>query len=637
MANFIKEKGVVLKFVNAMLACCQKPIREEQVWALCYECCCRMDLMGRGPKQWFRGHLLHDTESTLVIHKDGSVSFTAGPIPDALKRVKTDKDVIYCLGWILYKALDWGIPCDQERDLSQPLEELLCAMLGFDSQSNKPGKIIKPNFTFKTIIEVCEKRLVNPLEAEIHYREVCKEEFPNHCPKKIKLEDLDVGSPNILNKWNCLWRNVINEMRNGIRLRNAAERLYKTLPVEYTVTPFEHLMDDIRYRRYTLQKVTVTISNRRSLHASFLDFICSRPVLKPASERKLKERSREQPSLHELLMTEIKSAKKLQPCSMEVKSEPPNFFARAKIWQANHCEDSGLAGPPQIGSCKSKNVRKRLAWKEKTAQELEDVPYWRLEYSSEGSSLGHTSSQLNSSSTDLDTDLVFLPVLTSSQMEGKSSSFSSRKNNSFLHRRSRSFESSFQNKDPSQSRAVLSPTTPPTIAQLIESRQATVNSEIREFLEMLGCQMTTKSRVCFSCHKKKLFFTWPYECRICDSVVCPDCCTEMLMPFKHCIHLPVSFLKTLMMTRDEDPATQTQRIYQFCNAVRQWDCSRVPVVFEPHENGEEVLFHKKAMRDWFSMDLCTKCKQYLLDVIDANQRCRAARDWRRSRTVLESF
>lgn len=626
----MKEKGAILKCANAVLARCQTPISEEQVWALCYECCCRMELLGRGSsKRSYRGP---PPQETPVINRDGSVSFASGRITDPLRPVKTDKEVIYCLGWILFQALDLGIPHDEERVLSQSLQDLLGVMMGFNCPPICLGKHPKQSCTFKAIIEVCEKRLVNPLEAEIYYKDVCQVEFSKQCPRKTYLAKLEIESPRTLNDWSRLWLNVIKELRNGIQLNSASERLYKTLPVKYERTPFEHLMDDIRYRRYTLQKATLTVSSTTSFEQSFLDWISSRPTLRPASERKLKDLSHQEPCLHERLMTEIRSSKTLRSWS----AITPGFYAGSKTWHGNDYKDSVSSGYQLTNSGIRKSVKKHFVDREGIDQDSQETPCWRLEYSSEGS-LENSLSPLPSCSTELDPDFEFVPLLTSSQTEKRNNSVHRHKDKSSLHRRSRSLESGFQSKGLSPKKASTLPASPPTIAELIASRQATMNSEIQEFFHMLGCKMSTKHRVCFSCHKKELFFTWPYECQICDGVVCPDCCIEMLMPFKHCIHLPVSFLKALMTTRAADSENQTQKINQFFKAVRQWDCSRVPVVFEPYEMGAETLLHKKAMRDWFSMDVCAKCKEYLLNIIDTNQRSRAAEVQPRLRSIFKSF
>ena len=52
---------------------------------------------------------------------------------------------------------------------------------------------------------------------------------------------------------------VIHELRNGVKLRKVYEthELLLRRHIEYGLTPFEILLDQIRARRYRLKKVTV--------------------------------------------------------------------------------------------------------------------------------------------------------------------------------------------------------------------------------------------------------------------------------------------------------------------------------------------------------------------------------------------
>lgn len=43
------------------------------------------------------------------------------------------------LGVVIYEALDWGIDSQVERELSDPLEKLLCLMLKLDEEAMKPA------------------------------------------------------------------------------------------------------------------------------------------------------------------------------------------------------------------------------------------------------------------------------------------------------------------------------------------------------------------------------------------------------------------------------------------------------------------------------------------------------------------
>lgn len=49
-----------------------------------------------------------------------------------------------------------------------------------------------------------------------------------------------------------LWVQVIHELRSGVRLKKTE---YTRTPIEFELTPYEILMDDIRSKRYKLNKV----------------------------------------------------------------------------------------------------------------------------------------------------------------------------------------------------------------------------------------------------------------------------------------------------------------------------------------------------------------------------------------------
>lgn len=54
-----------------------------------------------------------------------------------------------------------------------------------------------------------------------------------------------------------LWVQIMRELRHGVKLKKV-EHVHLP-PVEYELTPYEVLMEDIRSRRYTLNKIMVSI------------------------------------------------------------------------------------------------------------------------------------------------------------------------------------------------------------------------------------------------------------------------------------------------------------------------------------------------------------------------------------------
>ncbi|KAG8447144.1 hypothetical protein GDO86_014558 [Hymenochirus boettgeri] len=604
--------------LKEMLESYGQPISEEQAWALCFQCCTRLTQILRGTRPI---PTLCGVES-LSIHRDGTVTFTTRGSKDqrdsgagTWDTNQSERKLIERLGQIVYTALDWGLTGDMERVLSEPLDNLLCRLLGLHTMTMDP--LLHYPITFSDIITECSERLFTPSEASNHYKAVCRVHFAEHkefCKlllnierskqslRKLEAEDLLEKDAIILyDNWGNLWSNVIKELSLGIRLRNSKERAYIDQPTVYELTPYELLMDDIRAKRYTLREVK---DNRKNIMSDstenfIMNFIRSQP-LRPASERKLKERSQEEPSLHELLMTEIKSGKKLRTNSRREKNSLQDD------------ESSSLQSFPQ-GDDSLSSLSYRVNRIRSTPQAFDlgesenDVKIcWQTDFSSETSS-DSKFSDLSSSSTDL----MFVPVLTSSQVDLKSSSLL---NNDPLkysaHKRSSSYESPIQRKS-------CEPVHPqPTIAELVPARREIVKNEMTDFLHSYGI---CGSRICFSCHKKRLFFSWPYTCKMCERVICPECCIEMLMPFKQCMHLPLSFFKTLDLSRDNDASCQDRRTQLFCRETLQWDCSSVPLVFEPQDLSDDNPFHKRAMKNWTCLDICNKCQDYILDIVEMNR------------------
>lgn len=50
----------------------------------------------------------------------------------------------------------------------------------------------------------------------------------------------------------------MKELRQGVKLKKVKEHEFDTLPTEFSLTPFEMLMQDIRIRKFQLRKVMVS-------------------------------------------------------------------------------------------------------------------------------------------------------------------------------------------------------------------------------------------------------------------------------------------------------------------------------------------------------------------------------------------
>ncbi|XP_066442448.1 protein spire homolog 1-like [Eleutherodactylus coqui] len=580
-------------------------------------------------------------------------------------------------------------------------------MLGLHTpSSNSPARRIA--FTLNDIIKECVERLFVPSEASAHYRDVCRSQYAEYkdihrllrtiqvtkqsltrldSPQKLKDDVL------VMYNWGALWSRVMNELRLGVRLRSVNQRTYNVLPVQYTLTPYERLMDDIRLKRYVLRPVEIWTrqnpkddsqdnsliiddnmdttwsnvmhelrlgvglrSDRRSYPARPVEYTLTpyellmedirskryvlRPVknkssrsdenvmdlirtftLKPASDRKLKERSEEEPSLHDLLMSEIKSSKTLRS-TWDIRSLMQD---EVKV-SINLC--------PAQREYSLYSCRTGRRWRRMPVIEVQDLGTdgrgsWHRELSYESSS-EQKFSDLTSSSTELS----FFPMLTSSQVDLRINSISNcEKHMSYSHRRSNSCEGSLQGGRRRQSWRTPNIRLPPTISELIPLRRSMVKSEM---LVLASSKNVPGYKACSSCYQKRLFFSWIFSCRFCDRIICPKCHIEMLMPFKQCMNLPVSFFKALVLTRENDPFCQSQKNRMFLREVMHWDYSSIPLVFEPKDLSEDLSFCKRITYNWTSMDICIKCEEYILDLLDTSHQSEFRDSSLKSRSMSES-
>ncbi|XP_072324514.1 protein spire homolog 1-like isoform X2 [Scyliorhinus torazame] len=338
-----------------------QPLNEEQAWAVCYQCCSSLHRQRRPPppaqpagdRQPCWGRL--SGARAVILHRDGNISIRGDPDKGETRRC-TEPEVIESVGILVYKALDWGLKDNEERELSPPLEHLIGRMTnilddvlatevnldeGYDGQDEEEEqKEIVTIRYFKHVMMLCAAHLTTSSEAPNHYQAVCRALFAESMELRTFLAKIKSAKENLkklldnkgessqsnmelseLNNfdWACFWVQVMRDLRNGVKLKKVQERQYNPLPIEYQLTPYEMLMDDIRSRRYTLRKVMVNGNMppklKKSAHEIILDFIRSRPPLNPASARKLKPHPARPRSLHERILEEIKSERKLRPVS----------------------------------------------------------------------------------------------------------------------------------------------------------------------------------------------------------------------------------------------------------------------------------------------------------------------------------
>lgn len=123
--------------------------------------------------------------------------------------------------------------------------------------------------------------------------------------KKVGEQDLIHNTEYELTPYEVTWkaRQQARKVRDTGNLRSAAFG--------------QMLLDDIRSRRYKLNKVMINgdlpLRLKKDAHELILDFIRSRPPLVPVSKRVLKPPPKKEETLYERLMDSIRQEHKLRP------------------------------------------------------------------------------------------------------------------------------------------------------------------------------------------------------------------------------------------------------------------------------------------------------------------------------------
>ncbi|KAI1243275.1 hypothetical protein IHE44_0000867 [Lamprotornis superbus] len=602
------------------------------------------------------------------------------------------QQVIESLGIIIYKALDYGLKENEERELSPPLEQLIDYMTnatetdgsrdeGYDAldegeeddddkeeveaihsykdvmksimincstQQSKadmakaggiclslPLQLLTspllqaplPTLKVKAIltqahmtssnIPLCAAHLPTRSEAPNHYQAVCRALFAETMElytflakiksakenlKKIQEMDKEASDESSTDldelknaDWARFWVQVMRDLRNGVKLKKVQERQYNPLPIEYQLTPYEMLMDDIRSKRYTLRKVMVNgdIPPRlkKSAHEIILDFIRSRPPLNPASARKLKPTPPRPRSLHERILEEIKAERKLRPVSPdEIRrsrlamrplsmsysfdlSDVPTPEAGRKLVDASVVNGGPAPQGKQNGATQVTVQRKRLL-KAPTLAELDSSDSEEESMHKSGSSSSISPSQVEDPSQEgtssRKTPPKFLPISSTPQPERR---------------------------QPPQRRHSIEKETPTneefcypveclalTVEEVMHIRQVLVKAELEKYQQYKDVYTALKKG-------------------------------KMRLPSKPYSTLPIFSLGPSTLQRGESFMRPEKPSTSHHHSLRSRLTSRSKSVDKSHEE-----FPKELMEDWSTMEVCVDCKKFISEIINSSRR-----------------
>uniref|UniRef100_A0A8C0R6Z3 Spire type actin nucleation factor 1 n=1 Tax=Canis lupus dingo TaxID=286419 RepID=A0A8C0R6Z3_CANLU len=636
-----------------------QPINEEQAWAVCYQCCASLRAADAGRRQP-RGRLR--SAAQIRVWRDGAVTLASGgagePPPSAGKLGYshcTETEVIESLGIVIYKALDYGLKENEERELSPPLEQLIDHMAntveadgsndegygaadeGLEDEEDEKRKVSAIQ-SYRDVMKLCAAHLPTESEAPNHYQAVCRALFAETMElhtfltkiksakenlKKIQeMEKTDESNTDLEElknaDWARFWVQVMRDLRNGVKLKKVQERQYNPLPIEYQLTPYEMLMDDIRSKRYTLRKVMVNgdIPPRlkKSAHEIILDFIRSRPPLKPVAARKLKPTPPRPRSLHERILEEIKAERKLRPVSPEeirrsrlamrplsmsysfdlsdvnTPESPKNTVESSMVNGGfpSQTKENGLSAAQQVP------VQRKKLLKAPTLAELDSSD-------SEEETLHKSTSSSSVSPSFLEDPLAeavstrkkppkFLPISSTPQPE---------------RRQPPQRRHSIEKETPTNVRQFLPPSKQSsrsleefcypveclalTVEEVMHIRQVLVKAELEKYQQYKDVYTALKKgKLCFCCRTRRFsFFTWSYTCQFCKR-------GESCM-------------------RAEKPTTGHHRplrsIARFSSKSKSVD-----------KSDEELQFPKELMEDWSTMEVCVDCKKFISEIISSSRR-----------------
>ncbi|XP_053252557.1 protein spire homolog 1 isoform X5 [Podarcis raffonei] len=651
-----------------------QPINEEQAWAVCYQCCGSLRSRGR------RGESLSrrvESPADIRIWKDGAVTLgdRARSPPAAGKSEHLhcpETEVIESLGIIIYKALDYGLKENEERELSPPLEQLIDHMTntveadgskdeGYEAldegveEENDKGDV-EVIHSYRDVMKLCAAHLPTRSDAPNHYQAVCRALFAETMElytflariksarenlkkmQEMDREGTDDSSADLDDlktaDWAQFWVQVMRDLRDGVKLKKVKERQFNPLPIEYQLTPYEMLMDDIRSKRYTLRKVMVNgdIPPRlkKSAHDIILDFIRSRPPLNPASARKLKPTPPRPRSLHERILEEIKSERKLRPVSPDEirRSRLDVSTPEASKNLSESCQNGSFSSEAKvngIGATKLTVQRKRLL-KAPTLAELDssdsEEEYVQKSPSSSSISPSQMEDTFPETISGKKVPPKFLPISSTPQPE---------------RRQPPQRRHSIEKETPTNVRQFLPPTKQSsrsleefcypveclalTVEEVMHIRQVLVKAELEKYQQYKDVYTALKKgKLCFCCRTRRFsFFTWSYTCQFCKRPVCSQCCKKMRLPSKPYSTLPIFSLgpsalqKGESFMRPDKPSTSHHRSLRGMPRLSSKSKS-------VDKSDEEALFPKELMEDWSTMEVCVDCKKFISEIINSSRR-----------------
>eukprot|EP00092_Neocalanus_flemingeri_P000861 GFUD01000918.1.p1 GENE.GFUD01000918.1~~GFUD01000918.1.p1 ORF type:complete len:612 (+),score=113.89 GFUD01000918.1:56-1891(+) len=482
------------------------PIKEEHAWAVLHQGVLALLQVSDQPC-----YLVRDLEDILISNEGylHARTFTRDDL-DRLPMSNLATGVAE-LGVVVYEALDWAVTRDDERRLSAELENVLDVMTSADDLELLDEGIGEEEVASRLcekVLELCRHHLALPGEAAEHYQQVCRAVVAealelSSLMSRLSLKDLEELDSLDRQDWAGIFNQVMGELRSGIKLRKVD---YSRTPTEFSMTPYEMLMDEVQSKKIVLKKPVFPVHVEKAARDQILDFIRSRPTLKPAAERKLNEPTPDECPA-EILMNEIRGGRARQS------------LRRTKVRRKKGVVDETFGKVVDKVMSTNKKVIDLDATFASTIFNFEESPDNSLELLASSPEPCHE----NAPEPGLDggedlqaTRSVIMPQPSLPTEEAPPRDFTLEE---VSHMRSQI-----------------------TVAELQQLDLS--NDKWKDYV---------KGRICFLCAKTRFgIFFWAYPCQLCKRQVCKNCCDKIKLPSHKMSEISVSSLRSQLKSSVDD-------------------------------------------------------------------------------------
>lgn len=352
---------------------------------------------------------------------------------------------------------------------------------------------------------------------------------------------------------------VIRELRQGVKLKKVDVETHLH-PVEYELTPYEMLLDDIRSQRYKLNKVMVNGDLpprvKKDAHALILDFIRSRPPLFPVSRRQLKPAPRRETSVHDRLMADIRQPQVLRPVRRRSTSSSNSvetsrtrlddsdstpqprrrlIMADISLHLSSSFDDDDLDDTPT--SPMAEQPHSLPLQLRRTPQRPTKLEWQQTMSCGDSPNVATTTTLKQKLERRHSITVCESPSRSPHQVIAQESA--GRRSDKMARQESGKENWSTAQWDKSMECMSL------TLEEVVHIRNVLTKAELESLLSNRSLyEDVEKRKVCFTCKKTKFSFfrPWGVKCKLCERTICDKCSTKMHIPTDRFDKIPIYML-----------------------------------------------------------------------------------------------